>query len=268
MNIQQIDLPAILAPYFTLCLDIRSEHFQKYVPQTFGFPEATPELIIILEGHLEVYYKDQYYFFEESGVFGCVDKPILLIPSNHIRMIKLTFHPVGVYSLFKITSLTAKELMSKPAFWTKDILGNDIQLLEEQLFEQTNPDEIKRLIVDYLWPKLNRVATNHRDEAILKLATTQNYSVDHLCEQWHCTPRTLQRWFAQHLGISPKYYLRLLRFKKILRDMTQEPSKDAISFVNDCGFYDQTHLIKEIKYFTDQTPKTLPIELYHLRQFG
>jgi AraC-like DNA-binding protein len=58
-------------------------------------------------------------------------------------------------------------------------------------------------------------------------------------------PRRLQRWFARHVGLPPRYYLRLLRFQKAF-----EQVPDAASLADHAaasGFADQAHMAREFR---------------------
>ena len=58
-------------------------------------------------------------------------------------------------------------------------------------------------------------------------------------------PRRLQRWFARHVGLPPRHYLRLLRFQKAF-----EQVPDAASLADHAaaqGFADQAHMAREFR---------------------
>jgi len=58
-------------------------------------------------------------------------------------------------------------------------------------------------------------------------------------------PRRLQRWFARHVGVPPRHYLRLLRFQKAF-----EQVPDAASLADHAaalGFADQAHMAREFR---------------------
>lgn len=59
------------------------------------------------------------------------------------------------------------------------------------------------------------------------------------------SPRTLQRWFAAHVGLPPRRYLRLLRFHKAFERVPDEASLAA--HAADQGFADQAHMAREFR---------------------
>jgi AraC-like DNA-binding protein len=73
-------------------------------------------------------------------------------------------------------------------------------------------------------------------------------TVDELAREWHVSNRTLERIFKQTVGISPKEFLRIVRFREVLRCLGEnEESLMRVAF--EMGYYDHAHLTHEfIRY--------------------
>ena len=73
------------------------------------------------------------------------------------------------------------------------------------------------------------------------------------------TARYLQKIFLQYTGLTPKLYSKINRFQNSLQLVAR---KDAslTSIAYDCGYFDQSHFIKEFKSFTGLTPSSYSIE--------
>jgi AraC-like DNA-binding protein len=59
------------------------------------------------------------------------------------------------------------------------------------------------------------------------------------------SPRTLQRWFARHVGLPPRAYLRLLRFHKAFEQVPAQPSLADHAAAS--GFADQAHMARDFR---------------------
>jgi AraC-like DNA-binding protein len=70
-------------------------------------------------------------------------------------------------------------------------------------------------------------------------------SVGEMGERTGMSPRTLQRWFARHVGLPPRRYLRLLRFQKAFERVPGEASL-AVQAAEQ-GFADQAHMAREFR---------------------
>lgn len=69
--------------------------------------------------------------------------------------------------------------------------------------------------------------------------------------------RTVQLWFKKYLGYSPKELLRFLRFKQVIDSIQQQESSqvDWYDLVEQFGYHDQSHLIKDFKQYLGMAPQ-------------
>ena len=76
--------------------------------------------------------------------------------------------------------------------------------------------------------------------AILSAAT-----VDEMARATGMHPRALQRWFAAHVGLPPRRYLRLLRFHKAFEQVPEQPSLADHAAAQ--GYADQAHMARDFR---------------------
>ena len=69
--------------------------------------------------------------------------------------------------------------------------------------------------------------------------------------------RHFERKFKSAIGISPKTFAKIHRFKHALRYLRDNPDQDLTSVAIECGYYDHTHLIKDFKTLSGNTPTAL-----------
>lgn len=75
-------------------------------------------------------------------------------------------------------------------------------------------------------------------------------SVGEMAARTGMTPRQLQRWFAHHVGLSPRSYLRLLRFQHAFEEL---PNAGVLAHhAVDHGFADQAHMAREFRRLAGQ----------------
>ena len=68
--------------------------------------------------------------------------------------------------------------------------------------------------------------------------------------------RMVQLRFKKYMGFSTKELTRLLRFKQVIDFIQkQEDQVDWLSIVAQFGYHDQSHLIKDFKYYLATTPR-------------
>jgi AraC-like DNA-binding protein len=68
------------------------------------------------------------------------------------------------------------------------------------------------------------------------------------------SPRTLQRWFATHVGLPPRRYLRLLRFQRAFETAPGQPS--LAGHAAERGFADQAHMAREFRALAGTSART------------
>jgi transcriptional regulator GlxA family with amidase domain len=80
-------------------------------------------------------------------------------------------------------------------------------------------------------------------------------SICELCEKEKISMRKLERSFNEVVGVSPKVYMRLVRFNRVFKLIQQEDLSKAESTYL-CGYFDQAHFNKDFKTFSGEDPGT------------
>ena len=60
--------------------------------------------------------------------------------------------------------------------------------------------------------------------------------------------------FKFHVGMTPKGFLRVIRFQKAIEEISNRTSVDWTSIAHESGYYDQAHFINDFKAFSGYTP--------------
>jgi AraC-like DNA-binding protein len=78
--------------------------------------------------------------------------------------------------------------------------------------------------------------------------------------------RSLERYFKNYIGLSPKFYSRVIRFSNIF-NLVQKNSFNWLDVAYIAGFYDQAHFIKNFKEFTGEEPSKYGFEDINMANF-
>jgi AraC-like DNA-binding protein len=85
-----------------------------------------------------------------------------------------------------------------------------------------------------------------------------NIAVDQLAKLNCTTVRQLERTFKCHIGLSPKQYINIIRFKFAQQLIASSyPERNLVDIAFECGYYDHAHLSNEIKRYTGVAPSKL-----------
>lgn len=66
--------------------------------------------------------------------------------------------------------------------------------------------------------------------------------------------RQFNRSFRENFGLSPKEYLRIIRFQRAIRQMRRNGTGNLAMIAAECGYYDQSHMNREFLQFCGLTP--------------
>ncbi|SEL13548.1 helix-turn-helix domain-containing protein [Parapedobacter koreensis] len=205
---------------------------------------------------------------------GCVDLIVNLGEEYKADDGIVTMHPekaylVGTMTTFKETFVsTSNRLLGirfKPAAFSS-FYGNYVSMDEitDKTIEFTqsiSPDihKIKRHPIPYLNAYfLNRLSdTRHNLSNVIRDVQTAGgqISIDSLAKRNHTTVRQLERSFKQYIGVSPKEFVNIVRFKTALSKIKRNKQQQSLlDIAVDCGYYDHAHLTNAIKRYTGTSP--------------
>lgn len=108
--------------------------------------------------------------------------------------------------------------------------------LRERLPEPTAESALVRAVVD-------DIATAQPGTTVAALAARHAVST-----------RTLQRLFARHVGVGPKWVLRRLRMHAALEGLARGSHTDWTRFALDLGYFDHAHFIRDFRAVVGRTP--------------
>jgi transcriptional regulator GlxA family with amidase domain len=66
--------------------------------------------------------------------------------------------------------------------------------------------------------------------------------------------RHFERKFKSVIGVSPKMLAKIFRLNNALQCMQKHQHADLLTIAIECGYYDHTHLAKDFKLLTGDTP--------------
>ena len=180
----------------------------------------------------------RHFFLENTGeskIFGIKFQPWGLNELFGIEMSELTDKVIEIPEDVLETLAVVKKIAVGPLPFAEKVLKIEswfVEFLSELSFEQTRGQKAVELIIK----------NNGREE----LKAIQ--------EEVGISERTLERYFKGKIGLSPKYYSRIIRFSHIFRLVQTDDGIDWSDIVFLSGFYDQSHFIKNFKEFTGEDP--------------
>jgi AraC-like DNA-binding protein len=174
--------------------------------------------------------------------------------ANHCEYFCVWFRP-GIMP--RVADVTAGDLVNTWAVLPK-VLGTDVDELGERLSAVRGLDAKRRFIENFFHKAgLTSVMPSgtYRRAVELVESTGGKIRVDGLSETLGVTTRTLERLFREHAGVSPKRFIRLVRFQRVLSQLrSSETHINLADLACEWGYADQSHFIRDFKSLMQTTP--------------
>ncbi len=240
-----------------------------YVASIFHFKNFTPDHSIervVPTGHLYILFEldgitrntfdnetlKPNATFSEVWVSGNHKRYISISAPQNSEMFVIQFKPHGAYPFFHfpVADLNEKIISIQGA------LGDElIQLREALLLSPTSED---KFALAEQWLHRRYLPKYAPSAELLKMvASLQSRSLDiyqQIVEQYAYSQKHLIDQFKKYIGLTPKYYHRILRFNEILQQINKQEQVSWTQIAYQCGFSDQSHFIKEFKHFSGFNP--------------
>lgn len=133
--------------------------------------------------------------------------------------------------------------------------------------DKQNEQTVKEVLDNYFLT-LTKDATENPLKKPLDLIFHSNgmATVSELATAAEISERQLERLFKRYIGLSPKYYARIIRFNYIFK-LIKSDTSTWTEIVYQSGYYDQSHFIRNFKAFTGEDPSSYFFEENNMANF-
>ncbi len=184
---------------------------------------------------------------------------ISALPDSEMFVIK--FKPGGAIPYLH----KALDEVSNSVVPAEQVFGEEILELREKLYRVETPAEKYELAEQYL---SDRFDTDYLpDESIFKAIDRikcdpefMDTSMMQIIKESGFSKKHFIDLFKKSVGVTPKYFQRILRFNCIIPKVQQEEEISWPQISGECGFYDQAHFIREFRKFSGYNPKSFLTE--------
>ncbi len=80
-------------------------------------------------------------------------------------------------------------------------------------------------------------------------------SIKNIYSSLNVSKSKLEQHFNREVGLTPKEFCKIEKINYFINSYLEEPNQSLTELTYLCGYYDQSHLIKDFKYFLDTSPK-------------
>ncbi|AIF48515.1 helix-turn-helix domain-containing protein [Dyella japonica] len=243
-------LDALIARLWDWDMPPAAHHYERVLP----VPGAA--LIINLhESETRVYSDDaeRRCVRSAASVIGgpCLRSQII-DTAEQVRVMGAVFRPGGAHAL----TGEHHEVLVNQDIGLEDIFGSSAHALRERLLDTPRPRERLALLERWLLDHMHtpRLAS----EVLYALreigARPQVARIGALVRDIGWSEYRFGRLFRRQVGMGPKRYARLMRFRGVVDAVYCSAKVDWSSVAADGGYGDQAHLVHEFREFAGMTP--------------
>ncbi len=186
-----------------------------------------------------------------SGIHFQTDTYRRFVTRQSFGIFGAYIYPFAVPRFFNIpSSETTNEALDYDTF-----LGSAGRELEERIMLAPDNNKRAEILTSFLLTRLrHNVPTDDRIITSIRqvIHSKQHRTVAQLADTFNLSARQFNRRFKEYAGFSPKTYLRLVRLQHALQQY--DGYKTLTQIALDCGCYDQSHFIHDVKAFTGYHP--------------
>jgi AraC-like DNA-binding protein len=220
-------------------------------------PSGTLELVVNLhDDELRVYSDDGMACRRFAGavVSGAYRKCFTIDTREHASIVGVHFKPGGAFPVLGVPpGILADHHVELDALWPR-FAGE----LREQLCAAATPAARFAVLERALLGRLAHRRTGHATVAFaLDQLGRPDVTVGEVAARLQLSRRRLIEVFTAEIGMTPKRMSRVLRFQRVLARARHDGRADWARLAIACGYFDQSHLVNEVRELTGMSPVQL-----------
>ncbi len=236
---------------FWLCSDAPPHSRERILPS------GTIELVINLrDDAIRIYdpsHPDRYTRYSGAILSGTYSRFFVIDPLQHASILGVNFRPGGA---FPFLGAPAGEL-ADTHLDLESLWGPAAVELRERLCAAATPAARFSLLEETLLSRLRRSPEPHGAVPVALGAfepAGANVRVRDVAGLVGLSQRRFIQVFAAEVGLTPKLYCRVRRFQRARALVGQTAAPDWARVAVDCGYFDQSHLIRDFLAFSGLSP--------------
>lgn len=220
----------------------------NYCNKHISYPNTNHCVGLLKNSQLTETSDDDYTVSTKEGfhsyLTGIYTKPISFNYSGVFDEICIDFEPLGLECFTNCQVSNIRFINSA----IENLFSKAWHNIYHIAFKFDDPFERAHLIEEFILKNLKQ------NECFIPL---NKFNVSRVTELQQClnlSYRSIHRLYSNSLGISPKEFLKISKFRKGVRDLNLNHSNHAQIAFN-IGYADQSHFIRDFKNYTNLTPK-------------
>jgi AraC-like DNA-binding protein len=223
-------------------------------------PDGNTEIIIDLTERSQYIYDNETLHKIQTcryaWVSGVRTRPITIPSGTGSRMLVIAFKKGKAFPFYPFPMDELTDIVADADL----VLGRKFHDLREQLLAAESVRQMFALVESFLYRQagdaleqdLSARCIEHAVSSIVRQPSLR--SLSRLSGEIGYSQKHFIRLFRQHVGVSPKQYLRIMRFQKAVCAIEEDAVIQWNRVALESGYFDQAHFIHDFKQFSGFTP--------------
>lgn len=229
-------------------------------------PDGFPEIIFHYGDPYRIRLFDEWKTQSKYLFAGQISRHFHLQNTGSSGMLGIKLMPAAAFRLrgIDMSGYTDRVVPLEEAF------GSDFIQLAQKIDPEMAPDEKADLAEQHLLSRLEKTSMHDSGpvgQAVeMILGNNGLVKMGDIAAELEVSRRHLERSFKTAVGLSPKFYSRIIRFNYIFEIM-KEGNDSWIDIALESGYFDQSHFIKEFREFTGEEPSRYGFDERNMANF-
>ena len=262
MRYQRIE-PSPSLSHLVVCYWVVDSEGDDEVHRQKIIPDGYPELIFHYGDPYRINISGEWEVQAKHLVAGQISNHFFLENTGTSGMIGIKLQPAAIHELF---GLVMSPLTDRVVPF-EDVFPDQLQAINHIVSVLPDHEQAISRIGQWLLDQtLSAKSEPVRRALDLIFAKKGIVEVSELVNHSGVVERHLQRLFKRQVGLSPKFYSRIIRFSSIFQ-LIEEKDFSWAHVALKSGFSDQSHFIKNFQEFTGEDPAKYLFEMENLGNF-
>jgi AraC-like DNA-binding protein len=236
--------PESLTPYIAFygIFDVADGFHEPYVSPPLGLCG----FILSFNNIIDATTNGKLFMKGQHCATGQITAPMVGSVRGREKIVMVFIQPCGLYQFFGIDM----SLLTNSSMPLEELLGKEpSDLFIRQLEEAADYETIISLLNRFFLSRLPAFEIEPKVKQAIDYIHHQkgNVSIKEIERTCFITSRSLERYFKTYIGLSPKDYAKIYRFKCLMNYIQEHPGVTWNTLCEENGYYDQAHLTR---YFT------------------